>query len=170
MPGISVRFSLCGRYHVVFSAACCSRHLARPGGAVGANTEVLTADSANPRLVRSTVDVADDEAADYWSDMVCRTLVKVATRPACWRSFRGRIEHFAVEELEFSMVSSEAQNVERTSRQIDRGHEDSVMLNIQLSGQGLIAQDGRAAFLTPGAMTFLDSTRPYSLRFDGTFS
>jgi AraC-like DNA-binding protein len=44
------------------------------------------------------------------------------------------------------------------------------MVNIQVSGQGRAAQDGRAVVLKPGAMTFLDSTRPYRLSFDGAFS
>jgi len=44
------------------------------------------------------------------------------------------------------------------------------MVNIQVSGQGTAAQDGRTVVLRPGAMTFLDSTRPYKLFFDGAFS
>jgi AraC-binding-like domain len=44
------------------------------------------------------------------------------------------------------------------------------MVNIQVKGRGYLSQDGRTTVLQPGAMTMLDSTRPYSLRFSGAFS
>jgi AraC-like DNA-binding protein len=131
---------------------------------------VLTGDVPNSRLVRSTEDVAESESADYWSDMVCRSLVEVAARPISRVDFKGQIEHFTVDELGFSVVASEAQEVCRTGRQIARGREDYAMVNIQLSGQSAVTQEGRAAVLTPGTMTFLDSTRPYALEFDSAFS
>jgi AraC-like DNA-binding protein len=102
--------------------------------------------------------------------MVRYALVEIAARPASRGLFKGRIEHFAVDELEFSVISSEAQHISRTGRLIARGREECAMLNIQLSGHGVVAQDGRATLLRPGAMTFLDSTRPYTLDFDGTFT
>ncbi|HUN34509.1 MAG TPA: AraC family transcriptional regulator [Trebonia sp.] len=132
--------------------------------------ENLSGGIPNGRLVRSTVDVANEDAADYWSDIVCRSLVKVAARPVSRTQFTGRIEHFTVDELGFSVVAAEAQEVCRTGRQIARGREDYAMINIQVSGQGAVSQDGRGALLTPGAMVFLDSTRPYTLQFDDAFS
>jgi AraC-like DNA-binding protein len=120
-------------------------------------------------MVRSTTDVDDSEAADYWSDVVCRTLVRVAARPASG-GFSGRIEHFAVDSLGFSLVTSGAQQVERTRSLIARGREDYALLNIQIAGQGHVAQDDRGTVLSAGAMTFVDSTRPYSLWFEGAFS
>jgi AraC-like DNA-binding protein len=123
-----------------------------------------------PRLVRSTTQVSTQDAADYWSDMVCRSLVEVATRPASREQFHGQIEHFTVDELGFSAIDSDAQEVSRTGRLIARGSEDYAMVNIQVSGQGTAAQDGRIVVLKPGAMTFLDSTRPYNLFFDDAFS
>jgi AraC-like DNA-binding protein len=132
--------------------------------------EAVPTDASNSRLIRSTVDVAEDDAAGYWSDMVCRSLVEVAARPASPGSFVGLIEHFTVDELGFSVVSADAQAVSRTRGLIARGREDYAMVNIQISGRAFVDQDGRTTVLTPGAMTFLDSTRPYALRFDNAFS
>jgi AraC-like DNA-binding protein len=131
---------------------------------------VMSGHVPDSRIVRSTADVAEGEAADYWSDMVCRSLVEVAARPASREEFKGQIEHFTVDEIGFSVVASEAQGVCRTGRLIARGREDYAMINIQISGQGTVTQDGRVAVLKPGAMSFLDSTRPYALRFDNAFS
>jgi AraC-like DNA-binding protein len=122
------------------------------------------------RLVRSTTDVSKEDAAEYWSDVVCRSLVEVAARPASRGQFQGRIEHFTVDEFGFSVIASGPQEVSRTGRLIARGGGDYAMVNIQVSGRGTVAQDDRAVVLRPGAMTFLDSTRPYRLFFDGAFS
>jgi AraC-like DNA-binding protein len=122
------------------------------------------------RLVRSTTEVSKEDAADYWSDMVCRSLVEVAARPASRGQFQGQIERFTVDEFGFSMIASDPQEVSRTGRLIAQGGEDYAMVNIQVSGQGTAAQDGRTVVLRPGAMTFLDSTRPFQLFFDGAFS
>jgi AraC-like DNA-binding protein len=122
------------------------------------------------RLVRSTAEVPAADAADFWADTVCRSLVEVAARPAARGRFTGRLEHFTVDEFGFSVIASDAQEVSRTGRLIARGREEYAMVNIQVSGQGTAVQDGRTVVLTPGAMTFLDSTRPYTLRFDDAFS
>ena len=132
--------------------------------------EVASADASSSRLIRSTADVAEEDAAGFWSDIVCQSLVEVAARPASPGSFTGRIEHFTVDELGFSVVSAGPHEVTRTRRLIARGREDYAMVNIQTAGRGSVVQDGRTTVLTPGAMTFLDSTRPYALGFDGAFS
>jgi len=151
--------------HQLFEGVCWST-----GTLIRMHGAVLTGDIQSSRLIRSTVDVAEEEAADYWSDMVCRSLVEVAARPVSRGEFKGQIEHFTVDELGFSVISAEAQDVRRTGRLIARGREEYALINIQTSGQGTVTQDGRVAVLTPGVSAFLDSTRPYALRFDDAFS
>ena len=80
--------------------------------------------AGSSRLVRSTAEVSKDDAADYWSDMVCRSLVEVAARPASRGQFQGEIEHFTVDEFGFSAIASDPQEVSRTGRMIARGRED----------------------------------------------
>lgn len=121
------------------------------------------------RLVRSTAEVDATDATAYWSEMVCRALVQVAARPASGE-FSGRIEHFAVDNVGFSLISADAQDVERTRTLIARGQEDYVLVNIQLTGRSQAAQDDRVANLVEGSMIFIDSTRPYTLTFEDSFS
>jgi AraC-like DNA-binding protein len=122
------------------------------------------------RIVRSTADVADQDAFSYWSDSVCRTLVGVSIGQVPGEPFSGRIEHFAAGNMGFSLLSSGAQHVERTRRFITSGQEDYALVNIQITGEGKVAQDGRRSALSAGAMTLIDSTRPYSMHFTGPFS
>jgi AraC-like DNA-binding protein len=122
------------------------------------------------RLVWSSSDVAAAEAFDYWADVICDAFVQVSARPTSRRPFVGRIEHVDVSAVGFTAVSSGPQSVERTRGQIARGGEDYVLASIQVDGWGQVRQDGRIATLSAGAMTFVDSTRPYSMHFTDAFS
>jgi AraC-like DNA-binding protein len=124
----------------------------------------------SPRTVWSTADVGAEDANDYWTDVVCDALVQVHARPVARTGFAGRIEHAVVDGVGFSLVTSGAQQVDRTRSLIARGQEGCALVNIQTEGQGHVAQDGRATTLPAGAMTLVDSSRPYSLRFAGAFS
>lgn len=110
------------------------------------------------------------DAFAYWSDVICDTLVQVAARATGETPFEGRLEHAALDGVGFSTVVSGPQRVTRTNRLIARGQEEFLLVNIQTSGRSLARQDGRSAALLPGTMTFLDSSRPYTLEFSGAFS
>jgi AraC-like DNA-binding protein len=59
--------------------------------------------------------------------------------------------------------------VRRTAAKIARATEDDFLVSIQTRGEGVIVQDGRTARLAPGDFALYDSTRPYELRFEGSF-
>ncbi|PZG13855.1 helix-turn-helix domain-containing protein [Nonomuraea aridisoli] len=135
----------------------------------GGRADGAAASVGGRRRIRSTADVEAGDASCYWSEMVCRTLVQVAARPMS-DDFSGRIEHFAVDHVGFSLISASAQDVQRTPSLIAGGQEDYALVNIQLDGQSWAAQDDRVTILSKGGMIFIDSTRPYSLSFKGAFS
>lgn len=118
----------------------------------------------------STADVARTDAFGYWADVICDAFVHVSARPVTQESFQGRISHTTLDGVGISALSSNAQQVRRTKSQIARGHEDSVLANIQLTGRGTLEQDGRTAVLEPGTLAFVDSARPYTLDFADPFS
>ncbi|MET9149314.1 helix-turn-helix domain-containing protein [Streptomyces sp. NPDC058319] len=122
------------------------------------------------RVVRSTADVCETDASAYWTDAVCSAFVPVRVRPTAPAPLHGRVEHVNLDGLGFTLVRSGAQRVDRTRTLIARGGGDDVLANIQLTGEGRVGQDGRRALLAPGAMTLVDSTRPYTLEFTGPFS
>ena len=66
-------------------------------------------------------------------------------------------------------MTATAQIVRRTPAKIARASEDYFLVSIQTEGRGVVSQDGRDAVLAPGDFALYDSTRPYTLTFDGPF-
>lgn len=109
--------------------------------------------------------------AGNWADVVRDTLVACSSRPTQGEEpFAGRLEHAVLDGIGLSTVVSGPQQVARTNRLIAQDRRELLLVNIQTAGQSLARQDGRSATLVPGTMTFLDSTRPFTLEFSGRFS
>jgi AraC-like DNA-binding protein len=122
---------------------------------------------AYAELTTSTVPARD--AFAFWREMICATFVRLAAEPVGADGFNGRIEHVPVGNLELSTVVAGGQHVRRTRSLIARGNEEYLLASIQVHGLGRVEQDGRTAALSPGDLAFYDSTRPYTLHFDGPF-
>jgi AraC-like DNA-binding protein len=58
----------------------------------------------------------------------------------------------------------------RTPSRIARASEDFVLVALGNSGVNGVYQDGREAVISAGQFTIYDTTRPYELRFDDSFS
>jgi AraC-like DNA-binding protein len=58
----------------------------------------------------------------------------------------------------------------RTPSRIARASEDFVLVALGNSGVNGVYQDGREAVVSAGQFTIYDTTRPYELRFDASFS
>jgi AraC-like DNA-binding protein len=121
------------------------------------------------KTVLTTTDVAERKRAQFWQDAVCDTFVELdcQVRPA--RMFFGELATTQCDGLHFSNVRSEGQIVKRTRTRIRRAREEVMLISLQVSGIGVIAQDGREARLEPGDFACYDSTRPYTLRFNAEF-
>ena len=118
----------------------------------------------------STADVAPAERLAYWSDVVCDTYVQLeCDTPAGSGPIEGEIAADRVAALALTRVTSTAQTVRRTPALIARSAEDRFLVSIQTAGRGVVSQDGRDAVLAPGDFALYDSTRPYTLHFDGPF-
>jgi len=124
---------------------------------------------ANAVDVWSTAEVAQPRAFDYWRHLICDTFVQLSADPVADEGFAGQIIHRSFAGLEMSTVRAGGQRVRRTRQLIARSNEEYLLASIQTAGRGQVEQDGRTAILEPGAMSFYDSTRPYTLNFDGPF-
>ncbi|MDQ0382572.1 AraC-like ligand-binding domain-containing protein [Amycolatopsis thermophila] len=119
--------------------------------------------------VWSTSAVAAARAFEYWRDLICDTFVQLAAAPTRPGRFDGRLVHADLDSFEMTTVHASGQRVRRTPQLIARAGEEYLLASIQTRGQGRIEQDGRVAELAPGQMALYDSTRPYTLHFDGPF-
>ncbi|CAB4917587.1 MAG: helix-turn-helix domain-containing protein [Actinobacteria bacterium] len=128
--------------------------------APGADQQVLTC---------STSGVPQREAFEQWRALISDTFVPLAAIPTTDRPFRGELRVVTHPSVQLTEVRAQGQHVSRTRQLIAGSSEDYLLASIQIGGRGRVEQDGRAAHLTPGAMTFYDSTRPYVLHFDDAF-
>lgn len=121
-------------------------------------SELLTTDELGPR-----------DRLPFWRDMVCGTFVELECEPKADGPFSGSISNACVGDIQFSDVSSLAQQVRRTRSKIASSDLDYFLLSVQTRGRGLLKQDGRSALLNPGDFALYDTTRPYDLHFDDDF-
>jgi AraC-like DNA-binding protein len=122
-----------------------------------------------PHVVSTAqVDVAQRVA--YWTDLVCDTYVQLEcdAYPGAG-GIDGEIAADSLATLQLSRVTATGQIVRRTPAKIARASEDYFLVSIQTEGAGVVSQDGRDAVLAPGDFALYDSTRPYTLTFDGPF-
>ena len=111
-----------------------------------------------------------DRRLAVWQDIVCDVFVGLDCRSDMRETFWGAVSQSAVGPATFTNVESCAQRVFRTPSRIARASEDFVLLALGNSGVNGVYQDGREAVVTAGEFVIYDTTRPYELRFDDSFS
>lgn len=133
------------------------------------DTRAMVASDRHAYVRLSTAEVATRDAFAYWREMICATFVRLAAEPVSPGRFSGKIEHVPLGDIELSTVAASGQHVRRTPGLIAGETDEFLLASIQLRGQGRVEQDGGTAALSAGDMAFYDSTRPYTLHFDGPF-
>jgi AraC-like DNA-binding protein len=81
--------------------------------------------------------------------------------------FRGRMRARRLDRVAVVEVSSTSHEVHRTPALIAQSDQRYFKLNLQLQGTGLLIQDNREALLCPGDLSIYDTSRPYTLAFEG---
>ncbi|MFI2371864.1 helix-turn-helix domain-containing protein [Streptomyces sp. NPDC018833] len=117
------------------------------------------------RHVLSTASVPAGERLDYWHEVIERTCVPLHITPDTDTPFRGRLTTDRLGCLQISTVEADANRVRRTRGLIAKADRAQLSVGLQGRSPGLVAQDGKEAFLNPGDLAFYDTTRPYSLGF-----
>ncbi|MDI3330181.1 MAG: helix-turn-helix domain-containing protein [Micrococcus sp.] len=113
-------------------------------------------------------DIATDFA--HWRRLVSDSFVPLDAEQARPGSFTGRLAGRHLQELAIMRVTAGPHAVLRTPELIGRAGAGYYKLNLQVSGHGLLVQDGRETLLHPGDLAIYDTERPYSLAFDDEFS
>jgi AraC-like DNA-binding protein len=121
-------------------------------------------------VVLDTSSTIPDRRLAVWQDIVCDTFVGLDCRSDMDEAFWGSVSQSAVGPATFTRVDSCAQRVFRTPSRIARASEDFVLVALGNSGVNGVYQDGREAVISAGQFTIYDTTRPYELRFDDSFS
>lgn len=117
-----------------------------------------------PPLEGPTFDIA------AWRREVATSFVALDVHPLGDEPFWARCSRIDVGEVSVFRIEHAASVVARTPKLVRRGPSDLVKVSLQLEGEELIEQDGRAALLHAGDLAIYDTSRPYTLRFDSETS
>jgi AraC-like DNA-binding protein len=121
-------------------------------------------------VVLDTGSSAPDRRLAIWQDIVCDTFVGLDCRSDMRHAFWGSVSQSMIGPVACTQVDSCAQRVFRTPSRISRTSEDFVLVALGNSGVNGVFQDGREAVVGSGQFVIYDTTRPYELRFDDSFS
>ncbi|MDK7870242.1 helix-turn-helix domain-containing protein [Micrococcus luteus] len=117
-------------------------------------------------MFRRTV---DDHAE--WKELISRSFVPLESEPLRpSRSFSGRLDVSEFGGIGLTTLAAAPHAVHRTERLAAAGGGGMFKVSLQLSGRGLLLQDGREVLLEPGRLAIYDTSQPYTLSFDRDFT
>ncbi len=105
----------------------------------------------------------------YWQEATSEAFLPLEIECAEDEDFNGHIELVHSDGFGVSAVSADAHIVRRSRRSIKSSEKSSLIFICQKSGSGIVRQDSQNIVLEQGAITFIDSDRPYEFKFDDSF-
>lgn len=106
---------------------------------------------------------------DSFRDAVSHTFVPLQVERVGAEPFDGRIRSVALGALQVTEVGATPHLVHRTPALIARSDPECYKLGVQLHGHCLLTQDDRETRLSEGDFAIYDTSRPYSMAFDGPY-
>ncbi|WP_286166604.1 helix-turn-helix domain-containing protein [Arthrobacter sp. AQ5-05] len=104
-----------------------------------------------------------------WKALVSSAFVPLHSEPVRAGSFAGSIAGSQFGSVGVMEVEATAHVVRRTENLLAAGDQPQFKLNLQISGHGILLQDGRETLLRPGELAIYDTQRPYTLLFEEEF-
>ncbi|MBL4869474.1 MAG: helix-turn-helix domain-containing protein [Robiginitomaculum sp.] len=120
--------------------------------------------------VFSTTGLSKNASREYWNDVICQKFTELDTEFAGNEIFHGKISSAQIGALSFSKVSASRSNVYHTKKHIAKTKERVYLLHLQLKEQSFNSQFGKGSLLEEGDFTLVDSTMPYSVKFNNEIS
>ncbi len=117
--------------------------------------------------VCSTETYRGSDKFDYWAAALHEVCGDFSTHRAEKKTFTGSISLRTVGGIDIARITTNADKITRSRKQIANSNDDYCFMIVQLSGRSLMCQDGREAALEPRDATFIESGRPSEFRFDG---
>lgn len=111
------------------------------------------------------------ERLEQWRSVLSRAFVPLepSALPSGSGAVTGSLRATELDGLQIAEVGGGGQLVRRTAATIRAADPAHLKIGLQVSGRGLLEQDGREAELRTGDFVLYDTTRPYRLRFDFAF-
>jgi AraC-like DNA-binding protein len=115
-------------------------------------------------LVFDTASMAPGERFEGWQDAAARCFFPMAIRQRTIEPFSGRIVGHELPSIDVVRVIATPNDCLRTRHGIAARDPEQLQLHVLRRGRCEVAQDDRGDVLTAGAMTTLDSSRPWAIR------
>ncbi len=111
-----------------------------------------------------TASVAPGERFEGWREAAARCFFPMAIERRTVEPFAGRMVGHALPSIDLVRVTATPNDCLRTPAGIAARDPEQIQLHVLRRGRCKVAQDDREDVLTAGAMTTLDSSRPWALR------
>ncbi len=121
--------------------------------------------------VWDTKDIPGKDRFAFWREVICEAFAALDPRPAAeTTSFGGQVDLVRIGAINCATVRALPHHVVRGPLEIRRDPQESVFVNLQLTGSCATRQAGRDHILHPGDCALLDLTRPYEIDVRAGFS
>lgn len=117
----------------------------------------------------STDSVNVAERFSFWREVVCQTVLNVATE-APREQFRARISGRSFASSRFAAFESTSHEIDRSAQHTARFPEDNYLISLQRRGQSEIQQGGDLFVLEPAEIAIVDGQKPFHIGFPGPVS
>jgi len=115
----------------------------------------------------STVGLDPRRKLTHWNDFASDSINPLVSVPADVQNFEGSIARARIGDIAIADVYSKAQVVQHSRLHVARTRHSMFFLQLQLEGECVSLQDGRAARLRPGDFALCDSSRQYEVECPG---
>jgi AraC family transcriptional activator of tynA and feaB len=117
----------------------------------------------------STETVKAGERFSFWREVVCQTVLNVATEAPRDR-FQAHISGRGFAALRVAEFDSTSHEIVRSPQHTARFPEDNYLISLQRRGQSRISQDGEPFPLDPGEIGIVDGQKPFRITFPAPVS
>lgn len=133
-----------------------------------------TGDEMNPdqgNARRGPVAVMEQTSVlDEWQASVSRSFVPLTVKATTESLFHARLEGRVCDRVFFSAIWASPHTVTRDRVPLQSSSSDCLEVTVLQSGSASLVQDGRMATLQAGDIVMHDTSRPYTLEFEGSMS
>ena len=109
------------------------------------------------------------DKVEYWQAALQDVCGEFRTHFVEKNSFTGSISSRNVGGIDIARISSNAERITRSRKQVANASDDYCFLIAQISGCSMMRQNGQEALLEKNDVTLIDSGRPSDFCFDGSF-
>jgi AraC family transcriptional regulator, positive regulator of tynA and feaB len=117
----------------------------------------------------STDTVAAGERFSFWREVVCQTVLNVATEAPRER-FQAQISGHSFAAVRVASFGSTGHEIVRSPHHTARFPEDNYLVSLQRRGQSRITQEGDTFVLAPGEVGLVDGQKPFRIAFPAPVS